>query len=91
MTTIDYATAGIGRWMIARAERQTRRRERVAGAGVSWARVLRGVLQLAGLGWLDVAAWSIGRTVGYVAIGLSFILVSAMITSNDRGAGTERR
>jgi hypothetical protein len=81
VTTIDYATAGIGRWLIARAERRARVRQRVGA--VSWSRVLRAVLQLAGLGWLDLAAWTLGRTVGYVAIGLTFILVAAMITGTD--------
>lgn len=89
MTTIDAVQAGLGRWMIARAERRARVRERVGA--VAWMRVLRAVLQLAGLGWLDLAAWTFGRTVGYVAIGLTFILVSAMITSNGEGRGEGRR
>lgn len=89
MTTIDAVQAGLGRWMIARAESRARVRERVGA--VAWMRVLRAVLQLAGLAWLDLAAWTFGRTVGYVAIGLTFILVSAMITSNGEGRGEGRR
>lgn len=89
MTTIDAVQAGFGRWMIARAERRARVRERVGA--VPWVRMLRGVLQLAGLGWLDLAAWTFGRTVGYIAIGLTFILVSAMITGTDGRRGGERR
>lgn len=89
MTTIDAVQAGFGRWMIARAERRARVRERVGA--VPWVRTLRAALQLAGLGWLDLAAWTLGRTVGYVAIGLTFILVSAMITGTDGRRGGERR
>lgn len=89
MTTIDAVQAGFGRWIIARAERRARVRERVGG--VAWMRVAKAVMQLAGLGWLDLAAWTLGRTVGYIAIGLTFILVSAMITPDGAGKGAERR
>jgi len=87
MTTIDMMQAGIGRWMVARTERRARTRRLNKGAGE---RLLRGLLQLVGLGWLDYAAWDISRTAGYVAIGITFILVSAMITGNSGNGGGER-
>ncbi len=90
MTTIDTMQAGIGRWMIARTERRARARVRARVSGDTGMRALRGALQLAGLGWLDYAAWDISRTAGYVAVGLTFILVSAMISSNGEGRGEGR-
>jgi len=87
MTTIDMMQAGVGRWMVARTERRARRRR----AEVAWTRVLRALMQIAGLGWLDFAAWDISRTAGYCAVGITFILVSAMITGDGKGAGGERR
>lgn len=87
MTTIDMMTAGIGRWMVARTETRARRRRNQA----AWVRTLQALLQIVGLGWLDYAAWTLGRTVGYVAIGITFILVSAMITGKtDSGDGGRR-
>jgi hypothetical protein len=88
MTTIDMMQAGIGRWMIARTERRARTRTRMSGD--TGMRALRGALQLAGLGWLDYAAWDISRTAGCVAVGLTLILVSAMISSNGEGRGEGR-
>jgi hypothetical protein len=82
MTTIDAATAGFGRWLMVRAERRARTRQ----IRVAWERILRGVLQIAGLGWLDYAAWDWSRTAGYCAVGITFILVSAMITGNSGGS-----
>lgn len=87
MTTIDMATAGIGRWLIGRTETRARRRR----AQVAWSRILRGLLQVAGLGWLDYAAWDWDRTAGYCAVGITFILVGAMITGSDGAKGGERR
>lgn len=81
MTTIDVQ-AGLGRWMLGRAERAARRRRT---APVPTARIVRFVLQVIGLGWLDLAAWTLGRTVGYLAIGSTFILVAAMITGRPEG------
>jgi hypothetical protein len=83
MSTIDMAAAGLGRWLTRTAEVRARRRT----PAVAWTRLLRGLLQLVGLGFFDVAAWTLGRTVGYIAIGATFILVSAMIT----GQGKEPR
>ncbi len=88
MTTIDMMQAGIGRWMIARTERRARVRARVSqDAG---RRAVQALMQLTGLGWLDYAAWDISRTAGCVAVGLTFILVSAMISSNGEGRGEGR-
>lgn len=87
MATIDMATAGIGRWLIARTETRARRRRNQ----VVWRRAVQALLQIAGLGWLDFAAWTLGRTVGYVAIGLTFILVASMITGDGEGRGEGRR
>lgn len=81
MTTMDAAGIALGRWLQRTAEVRARRRR----PPVAWARILRAVLQLCGLGCFDVAAWTLGRTVGYVAIGATFILVSAMITGQKDG------
>lgn len=83
MTTIDMATAGIGRWLVARTERPARRRR----TETAWSLILRALMQIVGLAWLDAAAWEWGRTAGYCAVGLTFILVGAMITGKGEGRG----
>jgi hypothetical protein len=85
MTTVDMLLTHVGRTMQAKAERRAARRR----VELPWTRLLRGVMQIAGLGWLDAAAWQYDRLAGYCAVGITFILVSAMITgsSGDKVGG----
>ena len=81
-------------WTQARAARRTRP-ERVSLLRImvtwlarvlpSWQRVRTTVLQLAGFGFLDYAAWRWSLLAGYVAIGLSLFVLEALTGEPKRG------